>query len=500
MTTDVTNASTATFSKGTGAYIEKTFFGHFIDGAGVPSISEETMPVIDPSTEQEFARAAAGDAQDVDRAVVSARAAFDDGRWRNLAPLEKERRLRKLSALVAENAETFGDLDALDAGLLRSYTKFLEAFAVDAIDYFAGWPTKLTGSIPPVPVEFSVSEVREPVGVLALIVPWNGPTAVIGFVAAALATGNSVILKPAENTPTSAFLMGQLASEAGIPDGVFNVVQGTGRAVGAALVEHPGVDAISFTGSVATGRAIQVAAASSLKRVSLELGGKSPVIVFGDADLDAAAAAAAGSVWGGQGQVCTAGTRVLAHRSIHDELVSKMVESSKQIRMGNAFDPEAGMGPLVSAAQLDRVSNYVDIGRQEGADVALAGGRWGERGYFHSPVIFTSVRNEMRIAQEEIFGPVMSVLSFDTEDDALRIANDVEYGLAAGVFTNDVSRAQRVSRALRAGTVWVNSYQMVYPSVAYGGVKQSGYGRTLGEEMVKELTNVKSVWTAVSSQ
>jgi acyl-CoA reductase-like NAD-dependent aldehyde dehydrogenase len=279
---------------------------------------------------------------------------------------------------------------------------------------------------------------------------------------------------------------------------VLNVVQGTGQEVGAAIVDHPEVDAITFTGSGPTGRAIQAVAAPRVKRVTLELGGKSPSIIFPDADLEAATAAAMQGVWGASGQVCTCSTRVLVHESVHDEVASMIVERSRDMRIGGGFDPEAQMGPLVSAEQLERVARYVQIGRDEGAELALGGARHGDRGYFHEPTVFTSVRNDMTIAREEIFGPVMSILSFGGEEEAYRIANDTEFGLAAGVWTSDVSLAHRASRALRAGTVWVNTYQMVYPSVPYGGVKQSGHGRNLGEASLDELTQTKSVWMKVA--
>jgi acyl-CoA reductase-like NAD-dependent aldehyde dehydrogenase len=370
-------------------------------------------------------------------------------------------------------------------------------FAVDGIEYYSGWPSKLHGAIPAAPREFAVYQVREPLGVVGAITPWNGPTAAAAMATFALSAGNSVVLKPAEQTPMTAVVVAELALEAGIPPGVFNVVQGVGETVGAAVVAHPQVDAISFTGSNQTGRAIQGAAAARVKRVSLELGGKSPSIIFPDADLEAACAAATAGVWGASGQVCTCGTRVLVHEQVYDKVVETIVERSRGMRLAGGFDPEAEMGPVVSAEQLERIQRYVALGQDEGAELALGGARHGERGYFHEPTVFTGVRNEMTIAQEEIFGPVMSVLRFSSEQEAYRIANDVEFGLAAGVWTNDLALAHRASRSLRVGTVWVNTYQMVYPSVPYGGVKQSGHGRNLGEASLDELTQTKSVWMKV---
>jgi acyl-CoA reductase-like NAD-dependent aldehyde dehydrogenase len=479
-------------------YLDSVVFGHVIDGEVVPSVSGETMPIIEPSTGSEIGRAASGGPEDLERAVSSARRAFEDGRWRDLAPLEKERRLRRLSALVADHGAVFSDLDVLDAGLLKAYTGFIVQAAVDGIDYYAGWPSKIAGTIPAVPGDVAVYLVREPVGVVGTIVPWNGPAFVVNFVVAALACGNSVVLKPAEQTPMSAVLMGQLCLEAGIPPGVVNVLHGTGENVGAGLVAHRGVDAIGFTGSVETGRRIQAGAAARVKRVSLELGGKSAHIVFADADLEPAAATCTMAVWGASGQVCTAGTRVLVQREIYDDFVERMAGLSRDLQIGSPFDPDVQVGPVVSAEQLERITRYVAIGTGEGAELLLGGHQHGQGGYFFEPTIFGSVSNQMRIAQEEIFGPVMCAIPFDTEAEAYRIANDTEYGLAAGVWTSDLARAHRAYRALHAGTVWVNTYQEVNMSVPYGGVKQSGHGRSLGEESIRELTQTKSVWMKVS--
>lgn len=493
---DTTASPVASYplSRASREFLSNPVFGHVIGGEVSLASDGGTFDVFDPSSGAHIGRGAQGTADDVDRAVQLAAKSFEDGTWRHIRPIEKERRLHRFAELIEQHASTIAELDTLDAGIQSAFTSFYMNLASELAHYLAGWPTKLHGSIPDLGSDLSVQLRREAIGVCAFIMPWNAPGIAAIYPVQALLSGNSVVLKPAEQAPISATLIGQLYLEAGIPAGVMNVVHGDGS-TGAALVNHPKVDKISFTGSVETGKRIQQAAANDLKMVDLELGGKSPNIVFADADLELAAASAGSGVWNNSGQVCTAGTRVLVERSVHDELVAAIIEGSRDLRVGGAFDPLTQMGPLITASQLDRVADYVKIGQDEGATLALGGARINQDGgYFFQPTVFTSVDNRMRIAQEEIFGPVMSVIPFDSEQEAYAIANETEFGLAAGVWTNDLNRANRAAQALKAGTVWINTYQEVEPGVPYGGFKHSGVGRTFGKESIEGFTHTKSVW------
>src|SRR5262245_51581590 len=453
-----------------------------IDGKWVEAASGKSFETPNPATGEVLARVAEGDAEDIDRAVRAARRAFDHGPWTHMRPSERERLLLKIADLIEQHGEELAELETLDNGktLFESRNVDIPA-AAGTFRYYAGWVNKMTGETNPADEIFFSFTLREPVGVCGQIIPWNFPLLMAAWkLAPALACGNTCVLKPAEQTPLTALRLGELLLEAGIPPGVVNIVPGFGETAGRALVRHPMVDKIAFTGSTEVGKEIQREAAATLKRVSLELGGKSPNIVFADADFAAAAEGALLGVFFNQGQVCCAGTRLFVEQKMHDQFVAALTKGAAGMKQGGGLDAEAKIGPLVSKGQLDRVTGYLDVGKKEGAKAVLGGERNTEKGlekgYFVKPTIFTGVKNDMKIAREEIFGPVVSVIPFKDESDAVLQGNDTLYGLAAGVWTRDVSKAHRVARAIRAGTVWVNCYNVFDATSPFGGYKESGYG------------------------
>src|SRR6202789_2049866 len=428
-----------------------------IDGRRVASVSGRTFNSLNPATEQVIATIAEGNELDVDRAVEAARRAFE-GPWRTMRAAERGHILFKWAELLKKHADEIAELESLDAGkpIAAVLRQDLPA-AIDTLTYYAGWADKISGDVVSTRDDALTYTVREPIGVVGAIVPWNFPL-MIGMwkLAPALACGCTVVLKPAELTSLTALRIAELALEAGFPPGVLNVVPGYGKTAGAALVEHPDVDKITFTGSPGVGREILRGAAGNLKRVTLELGGKSANIIFPDAELDAAAKAAASGIFFNSGQVCSAGSRILVHESVHDAVVERLVARAQSMRLGNPMDPSTSMGPLVSSGQMHRVLDYIDIGKRQGASLAAGGERVGEAGYFVAPTVFTDVEHSMRISQEEIFGPVASVIRFKSDEEALRIANGTKYSLAAGVWSADIGRVHRFVKRLRAGTVWAN--------------------------------------------
>ncbi|MGI3224277.1 aldehyde dehydrogenase family protein [Streptomyces sp. GTA36] len=474
------------------SWLDKPPLGPFIDGTWRPARSQDRIDVVDPGTGLTFTAYAAASAEDVADAVAAARVAFDDGRWSELDPEVREEKLRRLADLLETDAETLAQLEALDTGKPLAEARLDIDEAVSVLRYYAGWATKAEGSVIPAPRRFLATGTREPIGVCAAITPWNYPLPILMYkLAPALAFGNTFVAKPSEQTVLSTTYFAQLCAAAGIPEGVVNVVPGAG-ATGAALTATPGVDKIAFTGSTRTGQAVMRAASDTLTKVSLELGGKSPQLVFADADLDAAIDGVMDGIWTNAGQVCVAGSRLIIDRRVQDEFVAELIARTRGRCLGHGLAPATTLGPLISAAQRDRVTALVDQAVAEGAQVQTTSELPEGKGYFVAPTVVTGARPGQTVEREEVFGPVLTVLPFDGEEEALHLANSSAYGLASAVWSTNASRVHRVSRRLRAGTVWVNTYGVFHPTLPFGGVKASGFGRELGSAAVDHYTELKT--------
>jgi phenylacetaldehyde dehydrogenase len=473
----------------------------FIDGQLVDAKSGKTFATINPATGEKLADVSEGDAADIDLAVSAARRAFDDGPWSRMTPSDRGRIIWRIGDLISERLEEFAELETLDNGKPLAVARAADVpLAAELFRYMAGWATKIEGntiplSVPYVPGgHFHAYTLREPIGVVGQIIPWNFPLLMAAWkLGPALATGNTVVLKPAEQTPLAALYLAEIMAEAGLPKGVVNVVTGYGETAGAALVAHDQVDKIAFTGSTEVGRLIAKAATGNLKKVSLELGGKSPNIVFSDADPQAAIAGAANAIFFNHGQCCVAGSRLYVEADSFDEVVDGVAEIAKSIKLGDGFDPATEMGPLVSAEQLHTVCGYLDSGREQGGTILAGGHQEGDRGYFFQPTVIANTRPDMRVVQEEIFGPVVVAAPFDSLDDIAATANDSPYGLGAGIWTKDISKANLLAKKIRAGTVWINCYNVFDAALPFGGYKQSGWGREMGHEALEAYTEVKAV-------
>jgi aldehyde dehydrogenase (NAD+) len=459
---------------------------------------------INPATGEKLTEIVEASAEDVDRAVKAARKAFDDrgGPWRKMSASQRGKLLWRLADLVEENLEELAELETLDNGKPIFESRYVDLpMVIDVLRYYAGCATKIRGeTVNTLEAAFTYT-LREPVGVVGLIIPWNFPLLLASWkLGPALACGNTVVMKPAEQTPLSALRCGELAMEAGIPPGVLNIVTG-GPETGKAIVSHPGIDKIAFTGSTAVGKEIMRGAADTLKRLTLELGGKSPNIVFADSDIDGAVKGAINGIFYGKGEVCNAGSRLFVESKVQDEFLDKLVARAKKMQPADPLDPKTRMGAMVSLEQLQTVLRYIDAGRQEGAKLIAGGNRVavdGSNGFFVEPTIFAGVRNEMKIAQEEIFGPVLAMLPFEDADEVVEKANQNPYGLAAAVWTRDIRKAHNISRQLRAGTVWINTYGLMDAALPFGGYKSSGFGRELGMHAIEHYTELKSVWLNLS--
>jgi acyl-CoA reductase-like NAD-dependent aldehyde dehydrogenase len=470
----------------------------FIDGKFVASESGKRFATINPATGETIAEVSEAGNADLDRAVAGARKAFESGPWAAMKPRQRGRILLRAAELLLSRAEAFGRVETLDNGKpIFESAKIDMPAAAECLSYFGESADKLYGDTHPGRPDAFLMTLREPVGVVGAITPWNFPLLqAMWKIAPALALGNTVVLKPASVTPLTALLFGELLAEAGLPPGAFQVVPGPGPVIGRAMAEHPGIDKISFTGETETGKAILRAAAGTVKRVSMELGGKSPNVVFADADLDAAAKGAINGIFYGKGELCSAGSRLLVQESIHDALMERVVDRAKKMVPGDPLDPKTRLGALVSEKQRETVAGYVAKGESEGARI-VAGGRKtavNGKGAFFEATVFDGVTPEMTIAREEIFGPVLATLTFKDEDEAVAIGNSTIYGLAAAVWSRDVKKALRAAKALKAGTVWVNAYNLYDPGLPFGGYKESGFGRERGHYALEEYSQVKSIW------
>ena len=472
----------------------------FINNEWRPALSGKRFPVVNPATEEVIADVAAGDAADIDNAVAAARACFESAGWRDLSARKRGRLLVKAGDLLESRLEEFARLETAHNGKTLFESKIELGMTVSTLRYYGGWADKITGDTLPVDGPFFTYTLREPIGVVGAIVPWNFPLNIASWkFAPALAAGCTIVLKPASETPLTALAFAELALEAGFPPGAFNVVPGAGKSAGAALVRHPDVDKISFTGSTEVGRQIMKLAADTNKRVTLELGGKSPNIIFADADLKAAVRGAQTGIFYGKGEVCAAGSRLLVERTVHDQVVAQLADGAKKLTPGDPLDKNTRLGALVSKRQQETVLSYIQKGVDEGAQL-VAGGKAVKpngKGYYVEATVFDRVEPAMTIAREEIFGPVLAVLSFDDFDGGMKLANQTMYGLAAGIWTKDIQKAHRAARAIRAGTIWINSYNFYDSGAPFGGFKASGFGRDLGREALDGYLETKTVWVAL---
>jgi aldehyde dehydrogenase (NAD+) len=471
----------------------------FIGGQWVPSVSGKTFDTINPATEEVITQVAEGDAADVDLAVKAARDAFDKGPWSKLDARERGRLLYKLADLIEGEADELAKLETLDNGKPIRESKGGDLpLTIDCLRYYAGYADKIHGQTIPIRGNYFCYTRREPVGVAGQIIPWNFPMLMTAWKwGPALAAGCTVVMKPAEQTPLTCLRLARLAQKAGFPDGVINVIPGYGPTAGAAIVKHPGVDKVAFTGEYKTAQIIMRDASHSLKRLTFELGGKSPNIIFADADLEAAAVGTHVGLYLNQGQCCCAGSRVFVQEKVYDKFVDKLVSMNKARKVGDPFDPATEQGPQVDKAQFDKIMHYVEVGKSEGAKCLSGGVRHGDRGFFIEPTLFADVKDSMAIATDEIFGPVLSVLKFKDIDEVAQRGNNTFFGLAAAVWTRDIGKAHRLAKELRAGTVWVNCYDVFDAAAPFGGFKMSGMGRELGEEGLKAYTENKTVTVAM---